>query len=65
MPVMTYYEGFNNPNTEFTNPYKSNEAKAILTYTFREDREYGTTLDIKVGEYMTSPTYRNRIWECR
>ena len=58
VPVMTYYEGFNNPNTEFTNPYKSNEAKAILTYTFREDREYGTTLDIKVGEYMTSPTYR-------
>ena len=58
VPVMTYYEGFNNPNAEFNNPYKSNETKSTLTYTFREDREYGTTLDIKVGEYMTSPTYR-------
>ena len=58
IPVMTYYEGYNNTNREFTNPYKSNEAKGILTYTFRGPQEYQTSLDIKVGEYMYNPTYR-------
>ena len=58
IPVMTYYEGYNNTNKEFTNPYKSNEAKGILTYTFRGLQEYQTSLDIKVGEYMYNPTYR-------
>ena len=58
IPVMTYYEGYNNSNSEFTNPYKSNEAKRTLEYTFRGAREVGTSLDIKVGEYSTSPTYR-------
>ena len=58
IPVMTYYEGYNNTNKEFTNPYKSNEAKGILTYTFRGPQEYQTSLDIKVGEYMYNPTYR-------
>ena len=58
IPVMTYYEGYNNQNTEFTNPYKSNEAKGTLTYTFRGPQEQSTKLDIKVGEYMYNPTYR-------
>ena len=58
IPVMTYYEGYNNPNAEFTNPYKSNEAKGTLTYTFRGPQEHSTSLDINVGEYMYSPTYR-------
>ena len=58
VPVMTYYEGYNNTNTEFTNPYKSNEAKGILTYTFRGPQEYQTNMNIRVGEYMYNPTYR-------
>ena len=58
VPVMTYYEGYNNPNTEFTNLYKSNEAKGTLIYTFRGPQEHSTSLDINVGEYMYSPTYR-------
>ena len=35
IPAMTYYEGYNNPNPEFQNPYKSNEAKADLEYTYK------------------------------
>ena len=58
IPVMTYYEGYNNQNTEFTNPYKSNEAKGTLTYTFRGEKEDAIKLDIKVGEYMPNPTSR-------
>ena len=58
IPVMTYYEGYNNTNKEFTNPYKSNEAKGILTYTFRGPQEYQTNMNIRVGEYMYNPTYR-------
>ncbi len=58
IPVMTYYEGYNNTNREFTNPYKSNEAKGILTYTFRGPQEYQTNMNIRVGEYMYNPTYR-------
>ena len=49
VPVMTYYEGYNNPNTEFTNSYKSNEAKGTLIYTFRGPQEHSTSLDINVG----------------
>ena len=58
IPVMTYYEGYNNPNTEFTNPYKSNEAKSTLKYIFRGPQEYATKLDINVGDYLYSPTGR-------
>ena len=60
VPVMTYYEGYNNPNTEFTNPYKSNEAKSTLLYTYRDvipqDKPAG--INVKVGDYVISPTYR-------
>ena len=58
IPVMTYYEGYNNPNTEFTNPYKSNEAKSTLIWTFRGAREYETSLNVTVGDYVAAPTYR-------
>ena len=30
IPVSTYYEGYNNTNEEFTNPYKSNTAKTTI-----------------------------------
>ena len=60
IPVMTYYEGYNNLNTEFTNPYKSNEAKSTLLYTYREEIpcDKPAEINVKVGEYATSPTYR-------
>ena len=61
IPVMTYYTGYNNPNKEFVNPYKSNEAKSTLLWTFRGPKEYATKYGVTVGEYLTSPTYRYTV----
>jgi len=55
IPVATYYEGFNNPNNEFKNPYKSNTATKTLIYYFREKMEDSvkyTNIDITVGKYI-------------
>ena len=54
IPVMTYYEGYNNFNAEFKNPFKSNEAKDTLTYTFRESHENYSTIAMSVGGYMNN-----------
>ena len=59
IPAMTYYEGYNNPNPEFQNPYKSNEAKADLEYTYKypapvnpsEPTKRLTYSRITVGQY--------------
>ena len=61
IPVMTYYTGYNNPNKEFVNPYKSNEAKSTLLWTFRGPQEYATKYEVTVGEYLTNPTYRYTV----
>ena len=61
IPVMTYYTGYNNPNKEFVNPYKSNEAKSTLLWTFRGPQEYATQYEVTVGEYLTNPTYRYTV----
>ncbi|MCI8277053.1 MAG: hypothetical protein HFJ46_03895, partial [Clostridia bacterium] len=60
IPVSTYYEGFNNPNTEFNNPYKSNISKStILAYYYvPQVATYNTSFDIKVGRYIYEPSYR-------
>ena len=34
IPIETYYEGYNNPNTEFNNPYRSNIARKTITSDF-------------------------------
>ena len=58
IPVTTYYEGYNNPNAEFTNPYKSNEVRGILSYTFKGIEAGKTKVELKIGEYLTSPANR-------
>ena len=58
IPVMTYYEGYNNPNAEFTNPYKSNEVRGILSYTFKGIEAGKTKVELKIGEYLSSPANR-------
>ena len=58
LPVRTYYEGYNNTNNEFTNPYKSNTAKTTIVATYKK---YGGTvaaLDITVGNRVSSPEER-------
>ena len=61
IPVMTYDTGYNNSNKEFVNPYKSNEAKSTLLWTFRGPQEYATKYEVTVGEYLTNPTYRYTV----
>ena len=59
VPVSTYYEGYNNPNTEFTNPYKSNVARStILVYYSIPNNDKSTSFEIKVGKYVYEPSYR-------
>ena len=55
IPVKTYWEGYNNVNSEFTNPYKSNEANATITTTFYNPRVYESTIDVTVGTSVSSP----------
>ncbi len=63
IPVKTYYEGYNNVGEEFTNPYKSNVANAIITVNYEKPQPpigtiYMTKFDITVGKCMYEPTKR-------
>ena len=60
IPVSTYYEGYNNTNKEFINPYKSNIAEATIVATYQNPKGTVANIDIKVGEYIYSP-YINYI----
>ncbi len=60
IPVRAYYEGYNNPNTEFNNPYKSNIANATIKAYFEKkpvavDTVYNTNFSITVGKYIYTP----------
>ena len=56
VPVLSYYEGFNNPNAEFTNPYKSDVVKDNLVYSFSRVLATENTISATVGKYVASPT---------
>ena len=68
VPVQTYYEGYNNPNREFDNPFKSNTATGVVVATYKkyEPREvvpgtirvYSPSLGVTVGKQVYSPTRR-------
>ncbi len=61
IPVSTYYEGFNNSNSEFSNPYKSNTSAKTLIYYFykvKPGNVYATNVGITVGKYISNPRYR-------
>ena len=59
VPVEEYYEGYNNPNTEFTNPYKSNIAKTIVRAVYNKyvPTSTGDSVNIYVGDYISDPYY--------
>ena len=58
IPASAYYEGYNNTNDEFTNPYVSNTAKATIVANFQKYQGTQSRFDITVGNYVSSPTYR-------
>ena len=69
VPVRTYYEGYNNPSQEFTNPYKSNTAEGLVVASFAiatepedpEPEQREANFSIVVGKYATSPYYRYMV----
>ena len=58
LPIEAYYEGYNNPNEEFENPYKSNVSNATIVVSYSEPQ--GTVAIVRswVGKYLYSPSYR-------
>ena len=58
VPVKTYYEGYNNQNEEFTNPYKSNIANATIVTNYKRPVGAIVDFDVTVGKYISSPEKR-------
>ena len=58
IPVNGYYEGYNNTNTEFTNPYKSNTANGTIVLTYSKPTGDVARFDVTVGKYISSPLWR-------
>ena len=52
IPVKTYYEGYNNPSEEFTNPYRSNIASATIVATYEKPKGTETKFDVIVGKVV-------------
>ena len=58
IPVSTYYEGYNNPNEEFTNPYRSNTANSTIVLTYENPKGTVSLFDVTVGKIVYNPTTR-------
>ncbi len=58
IPVSTYYEGYNNPNEEFTNPYKSNTATTTITASYQGPKTEAADIEVEVGKYIYTPSRR-------
>lgn len=58
IPVKTWYEGYNNPNDEFTNPYVSNISDTTIVARWAKHEGYAYKFDIQTGEYSSTPYSR-------
>ena len=58
IPVSTYYEGYNNPNEEFINPYKSNTAATTITASYQGPKEVVSKINVTVGKQIYNPSTR-------
>ena len=58
IPVSGYYEGYNNTNKEFTNPYKSNTANGTIVLTYSKPTGDVARFDVTVGKYISSPSWK-------
>ena len=61
IPVKTYYEGYNNPNEEFTNPYKSNTASSTIVVNCENPKGTVSKFDVTVGKRVYNPTTRYMV----
>ena len=55
IPVKATFEGYNNKNEEFKNPYISNTAEDIITVTYERGGGDVIGYDVQVGTWVTSP----------
>ena len=57
--IQEFYEGFNNTNAEFDNPYKSNIAETIIRAVYNKSITTGNSskdyVSIIVGEFISEP----------
>ena len=51
IPVKTYYEGYNNSNEEFENPYKSNTVQASIVRNYSKPKGTVAIFEARVGVY--------------
>ena len=58
IPIVTYYEGYNNKSPEFTNPYKSLIGKNTIVANYKNPIGTVVRFDIAVGKYYNEPTER-------
>lgn len=61
IPVKAYYEGYNNTNEEFSNPYRSNIAQDIISVVFEKMGGDVIRFDITVGTWVSQPYNVNVI----
>ncbi len=55
IPVKATFEGYNNKNEEFKNPYISNTAEDIITVTYERGGGDVIGYDVQVGTWVASP----------
>ena len=58
IPVIAYYEGYNNGNTEFSNPYRSNIANGTIILTCSRPTGTVAKFEITVGKYIKEPLWK-------
>ena len=52
IPLKAYYEGYNNTNKEFENPYKSNIAEDVISVVYKNPDGENARVDVYVGRYI-------------
>ena len=55
IPVKATFEGYNNDNDEFDNPYISNIAEDVITVTYERGGGDVISYDVQVGTWLPSP----------
>ena len=58
VPIKAYYEGYNNKNSEFKNPYKSNIAENVFVITYSDPDGEVAHFEVKVGRRIFEPVDR-------
>ena len=58
IPIRGYYEGYNNPSEEFTNPVQSNTASGTFIVIIKNPDGEVAGFDVTVGKIVYNPTWR-------